>query len=115
MKGISKTNSSSAEANTLPHRTGRAGKPLAVKRFIDDNLEQRIQDKVDAGVSEEEARATTEPIKPEEILQHQMFLKMREVAEGGYGGHEPTIELAKDIVSRSKSPMLMKFYCNIPS
>jgi hypothetical protein len=73
--------------------------PLAQQRFIHDDQERRIQEKIGAGMSEEEARESTQPMNPGDIEKYELFLKAREVSTGGYDGHVETIELAQKIVS----------------
>lgn len=90
--------SKNAKANKTPTRTGRGGNFLAEKRFIEDTFESEVCDKVDSGMTEEEARESTKKIHKDNIAREDRFLKARENRSGEYV-EEETKELAKNIVS----------------
>lgn len=88
---------------------------LAYERCVFDDTERRVKEKMDNGMSEEEARATTIPMNVEDVEQEDAFLKAREVKGGGYGGHQPTIDLANKVVSppyQTRMNLINKVYVN---
>lgn len=88
-----------AKKNKLPHRTGRGGMPLARKRFATKDLERRVKEKMDSGMSEQEARESTQPLTRAEIEKYELFLEARTLKKGGYDDNEETVELLKQLVS----------------
>lgn len=106
-KGTHTKKSASAKAIKLPHRVGRGGMALAVARFVRDDQERRIQAKIDAGMPEGEARDSTHPMHEDEIENFDLFLKARELKDGGYGDEEPMTKFVKDLVSVKCSCLLV--------
>jgi len=88
-----------AKKNKLPHRTGRGGMALAHKRFARKDVDMRVKEKMDSGMSEHEARESTQPLTRAEIEKYELFLEARTLKKGGYDDNEETVELLKQLVS----------------
>lgn len=99
LQGTRKDKQRAANSITMPTITSRAGYLSVDDKIIDKKFEEDVQELVDGGMTEEEARQNVTPMEYDDVPREDRFVGAR-VRENGEYTSDKAQEVAENVVNK---------------